>query len=368
MLLFTPGPTEVPQKVLGAMSAPILNPDLDEDFFARYNRLCDKIKKIAGTRNDLLIMAGEGMVALDSAVANLVDKSDKVLAITSGVFGDGFVDFIKRYGGRPIVVREEYDEVVSPTKIERALEKNRGVKVTTFVHCETPSGTVSSLEEVGKVCHDHDVILIADTVSTLGGVPISADKNGVDLVLGASQKCFSSPPGLAIIMISKRAWEKIESRKSRVSSFYLDLMEWKNSWLKNSVFPYTQSVSDIFALDAALDLILDEGVNSVYRRHERVANLVRDECASLGLDLFPKRKEICSDTVTALKVPHGIDEKPLRERIKGKHGVEIAGSWGKLEGRVIRLGHMGYNAHEKKATLAISALSKSLREMGFKKS
>src|SRR5487761_1278235 len=368
MLLFTPGPTEVPPKVLRAMSAPLLNPDLDDEFFSRYDLLCDKIRKVAGTRNDLFIMAGEGMVALDSAVANLVERGDKVLTITSGVFGDGFVDFAMRYGGKPVVVREDYDDIVSPSKIERALEKNPDVKVATFVHCETPSGTISPIDEVGKICNDHDVVLIADTVSTLGGVVLDADRNHVDVCLGASQKCFSSPPGLAVITISKRAWEKIETRRTRVSSFYLDLLEWKNSWLGKRVFPYTQSVSDIFALDAALDLILNAGPSSVSRRLRSIANLVRGRCESLGLNLFPKSYDICSDTVTAIIVPKTINDKLLRERMKKRYGVIIAGSWGELEGKVIRLGHMGYNAHKKKAGVALSALSRSLDEMGFKKS
>src|SRR5487761_1441444 len=206
MLLFTPGPTEVPPKVLRAMSAPLLNPDLDDEFFSRYDLLCDKIRKIAGTRHDLFIMAGEGMVALDSAVANLVERGDKVLTITSGVFGDGFVDFAKRYGGKPVVVREDYDDIVSPSKIERALEKNPGVEVATFVHCETPSGTIAPIDEVGRICDSFGVILVADTVSTLGGTPVNGDENHVDVCLGASQKCFSAPPGLAIISLSPRAW------------------------------------------------------------------------------------------------------------------------------------------------------------------
>jgi aspartate aminotransferase-like enzyme len=367
MLLFTPGPTEVPPSVLRAMSKPILNPDIDFEFFSLYEKMCGKIRKIADTRSDVFVMAGEGMVALDSAVCNLVERGDEVLSISSGVFGDGFADFVSRYGGKPIVVRAGYDDIVSSPDIERALETNPNVKVATFVHCETPSGTISPLVEIGKICRDHDVILIADTVSTLGGMPINADRNHIEVCLGASQKCFSSPPGLALITVGKRAWEKIESRKSKVSSFYLDLLEWKNWWLGKRVFPYTQSVSDIFALDVALDLILKEGLGEVYRRHKKVADLVRNECEKIGIEFYPEREEICSDTVTALKVPRGIDEKDLRNRMKRKYRVEIAGSWGKLEGKVIRLGHMGFNAQEKKARLAVSALSKSLHDLGFSK-
>jgi aspartate aminotransferase-like enzyme len=365
ILLFTPGPTEVPAEVLEAMVTPILNPDLDEAFFSLYDSLCDKIRKVVNTKDTLFVMAGEGMVALDSAVANLVERGDKVLTISSGVFGDGFIDFVRNYGGEPVAIKSEYDDVVSATEVERELEKHKDVEVVTFVHCETPSGTVAPLEDIGKVCNDHGVILIADTVSTLGGVPVEADRNHVDVCLGASQKCFSAPPGLAIISVSKRAWEKIEKRKVRVSSFYLDLVQWKESWLQNRVFPYTQSVSDIFALDKALDILLDEGLTSVFRRHEKVANLVRNSCEEMGIELFPKKKHICSNTVTAIKVPNGINEKNLRDLMLKKYSVMIAGSWGKLSGRVIRLGHMGYNAYENKAELALGALSDSLKTLGF---
>ncbi|MDG6905207.1 MAG: alanine--glyoxylate aminotransferase family protein [Nitrososphaerota archaeon] len=364
-LLFTPGPTEVSPNVLQAMSKPILNPDIDERFFELYDDLCEKIRKIAGTKSSLFIMAGEGMVALDAAVANLVERKEKVLAISSGVFGDGFADFVENYGGRPVVARAEYDDVVSPNLVERELEKNKDISVATFVHCETPSGTVSPLEEIGKVCNDHGVLLIADTVSTLGGMPVQADKNHIDICLGASQKCFSAPPGLAIISVSDRAWEKISKRKEQVSSFYLSLLEWKRSWLGERVFPYTQSVSDVFALNKAVDMILEEGITKVYRRHAKVAEYLRRSCRELGLELFPKSDEISSDTVTAIKVPKTLDEKELRERMKAKYGAVIAGSWGKLSGRVIRLGNMGYNAQQERAEKVVKALARSLKDVGF---
>jgi aspartate aminotransferase-like enzyme len=366
-MLYTPGPTEVPPQVLKAMSEPITNPDLDENFFSFYDELCSKLKKVAGTGNDLFVMAGEGMVALDAAVANLVERGDEVLAITSGVFGDGFADMVARYGGKPIEVREEYNSVVSPSEIDRALERNPEIKVATFVHCETPAGTLGSIEEVGRVCNDHDVILISDTVSTLGGMPLNVDSNRVDVCLGASQKCFSAPPGLAIISVSKRAWEKIQRRREKVASFYLDLSEWRDSWLGKRVFPYTQSISDLFAINSALGLILKEGLSSVYKRHEKVARLVRDLSKEIGLELFPISEEICSPTVTALILPHGIKEDELRSRMEKKYSVSIAGSWGKLAGKVVRLGHMGYNAYERKAEIALNAFEKSLKDLGFRK-
>ena len=359
-LMFTPGPTDVHPKVLKAMSRPLINPDIDEVFFQIYDSLCDKIRKVAGTKNTVFVMAGEGMVGLDSAVANLVEPDEKVLALTSGVFGDGFVDLVRNYGGKPVVVRSDYDDVVDPNQVERALERNPEFRVATFVHCETPSGTISPLQEIGKVCNDHDIILIADVVSSLAGIPVNADRNHVDICLGASQKCFSAPPGLATISVSDRAWEKIQRKNTKVQSFYLDLLKWKKMWLEERTFPYTQSVSDIFAMDKAIDMILQEGLANVYRRHAKVAEFVRTSCEEMGLKLFPIRSEIYSDTVTALKVPRGLDEAKLREKMRDKYGVVIAGSWGKLTSKVLRLGHMGYNAEMKKAERAINALSESI--------
>ena len=364
-LMFTPGPTEIPPKVLRAMSRQILNPDIDERFFDFYDSTCNKIRKMAGTKSTVFIMAGEGMLALDAAVGNLEEPNDQVLAISSGFFGDGFVDLVKNYRGKPAKVSTAYNDVVTPNSVERELERNPKIRIATFVHCETPSGTIAPLEEIGKICNDHDVILVADTVSTIGALPINADKNHIDACLAASQKCFSAPPGLAIISISKRAWEKIDARKSKVESYYLDLSMWKDTWIKDRLFPYTQSVSDIFALDKALDLMLEEGLGSVEKRHSKVANFVRESCEELGLKLFPARPEICSDTVTALRVPSGVKDSALRERMQRKHGVMIAGSWGKLSGKVIRLGHMGYNAKMEKARRAIYALSESLKSAGF---
>lgn len=366
-LMYTAGPTEVPPQVLREMSRPIVNPDLNESFFSLYDKLCDKIKKVAGTSNDLFIMAGEGMVALDASIANLVESGDDVLTISSGVFGDGFVDMVRNYGGNPISVKAEYDSVASPNKIERLLEQHKEIKIATFVHCETPAGTLAPLDEIGRICKDHDVILISDSVSTLGGFPVNADRNHVDICLGASQKCFSSPPGLAIISVSKRAWGKIQGRREKTPSFYLSLSEWKNSWLEKRIFPYTQSVSDVFALDKALDIILKEGLNSVYRRHKKVGQFVRERCRKIGVDLFPVSDEISSPTVTAVRVPKNVDELELRSLMEEKYSVVIAGSWGKLSGQVVRFGHMGYNAYERKAGIALDAFEKALNKLGFSK-
>jgi aspartate aminotransferase-like enzyme len=368
LLLFTASPTDLPPEVRKALGKQMIHPDLDPEFLSLYDGVVKKVKKITGTRNDLFVMAGEGMLVLDSAVANLVEKGDQVLTISSGFYGDGLKEFVENYGGRPVALRSADGDTVSASEVDRSLEKNPGVKVATFVHTETPCGTMGPIDEIGKVCNDHGAILIGDTITSLGGVSIAADRNHVDVTLGASQKCFSAPPGLATISVSKRAWEKIEGRKHKVTSFYLDLMPWKQLWLEKKVFPYAPSVSDIYALDAGLDLILEEGIEHAYRRHAKVAELVRSSCELMGLKLFAKSREISAQTVTSVKVPKGIDEKKLRAKMVKDYGVMISESWGKPAGKVVLLGHMGYGAHRKKANKALAALDGTLKTMGYARS
>jgi aspartate aminotransferase-like enzyme len=351
-----------------ALGKQMINPDIDPAFFSLYAGVVKKCQKIIGTRNDLFVMAGEGMLVLDVAVANLVEKGDEVLTISSGFYGDGLKEFVENYGGRPVSLRSADGDTVPAADIDRALEKNPGVKLATFVHTETPCGTMGPIDEIGKVCNDHDVILIGDTITSIGGVPVAGDRNHVDVTLGASQKCFSAPPGLSTISVSKRAWERIERRKQKVASYYLDLMPWKELWLEKRAFPYAQSVSDIYGLDAGLDLLLEEGMEHAYRRHAKVAELVRTSCEQMGLKLFAKSREISAQTVTAVKVPKGIDEKRMRARMVNDYGVMISESWGKPAGKVVLLGHMGFGAHRKKANKAINAMDGTLKKMGYKRS
>lgn len=365
MLMFTPGPTEVPLRVLRAMVRELQNPDLDEGFAEFYDGLCEKLRRIMNTRGDVIIYSGEAIMGLEAAVYSLVNPGEKVLTMTSGVYGDGFIDFVRMYGGVPVEVRVEYDEVVFPERVEKTLRKESDVRVATLVHCETPSGTLNPLEEIGEICEEHGVLLVVDAVSSVGGVRVDVDKWGVDVCIVGSQKCFSAPPGLGIMSVSERAWEKMEEKRGRMSGFYLNILVWRDWWFEKRIFPYTHSVSLLYALDEACNVILEEGLENVFRRHEVVARATREGVKAMGLKLFPKSEDYCSPTVTAVESPKGIDEAELRRRMKEKYGVMIAGSWGKLAGRVFRLGHMGYNAQPLKALAALSALSRALSDMGF---
>ena len=368
MLMFTPGPTEVHPRVLQAMARPLQNPDLDPDFFTFYDDLCEKVKKIMRTRSDVILHSGEAIIGLEAAVASLVIPGEKVLAMSSGIYGDGFANFVQMYGGKPVTVKFPYDEIVRPEEVERFLEKEKDIEVATLVHCETPSGTLNPLKEIGKICGDHGVILIVDAVSSVAGVPVETDEWNLDINIVGSQKCLSAPPGVGIISVSDNAWEKMERRdkKNTINCRYLNLLAWKRDWFENREFPYTHTVSLLYALDEACNLILEEKLEKVYMRHEKIAIATRQAVKAMNLELYPKEEEYCSNTVTAIKIPQGIEDEKLRNHILQKYGVMIAGNWGELKGKVIRLGHMGYNAYPHKTLHAIFALSESLKDLGFK--
>lgn len=366
MLIFTPGPTEVPDRILRRMATPITNPDIDRNFIEFYTRTQEKLMELMKTKNDVLIMSAEGLLGLESAVASLIGKGDKVLTITNGVFGEGFVDLVKLYGGTPVNVEAAYDQPIAPEQVVEVLDSNKDIGVATFVHCETPSGVLNPLREIARACSKRGVILVADTVSSLGGVPIEVDAWGVDICLGASQKCISAPPGLALVSVSERAWDRIRSRRDKIPSYYLNLWQWDEWWKKNKLFPYTASISDIYALDEGLDMLLEEGLNNAIDRHTKISKAILAACRTIGLQLYPRSDDYHASTVTAISKPKGIDDKKLRSQMEARYAVMIAGSWGKLSGKVLRLGNMGYNAYPQRALTCLWALEESLKDLGFK--
>ncbi|MEA2070391.1 MAG: alanine--glyoxylate aminotransferase family protein [Asgard group archaeon] len=366
-LIYTPGPTMVPSEVLQEMSKQIINPDLDPDFPDWLLETCKKVGQIINTENEVLILPGEGMLALDAAINSIVKPKEKVIVLASGIFGHGFANMVKDCKAEPILIAtDRYDEIVTADMVEKALDENPDVSAITVVHCETPSGTLNPLEEIGKICQKKsNAILIADTVSSVAGAELKVDEWGVDIALGASQKCFSAPPGIAFLSLSEKARKKIENRKS-IPSFYSDLSIWTNSWLKNRTLPYTHSISSLVAFRKSIDLYLQEGHTAVLKRHKVISDALINAIESLGLELFPKKKEYCSPTVTALKTPQNISDEKLRLLLWKKYGVLIAGAWGPvLGGKVLRLGNMGYGANPHFTLIALNALEKALNDLGY---
>lgn len=360
LLIMTPGPTEVSEEVRRAMSRKITNPDLDPEFFDFYLDVSSKLQQVMRTKNDVIIMSGEGILGLESACASLIEPGDRVLVLDNGIFGRGFADFADLYGADVTRWEFPYNKEIDINKLKAKLAEENDFKFATFVHCETPTGIINNAEKIAELLNRHNILSVVDSVSAIGGVPIEVDQWGIDIILGGSQKCLSVPPGLTFMSVSDSAWEAVNNRETAVRGYYTNLQLWQN-WYEEKYFPYTQAVSDIYALDAALDKWLAD--KEVFQRHSKIAAAVRKAIELSNLNLYAEAGY--SDTVTAIEIPAGISYQELNQLMTESHNVMIAASLGEFEDKLIRIGHMGENCYEEKLYRTLKAFDHSLRELGF---
>lgn len=352
-MLMTPGPTEIPASVRNAMSRPIQNPDIEKDFKTYYHDLEKKIKRIYQTDNDILILGGEGILGLEACIASTLENGDKALCISNGIYGDGFADFVEMYNGNPIFCKFDYRSGLNLEKIKPLVEKH-DFKVSTMVHCETPTGTLNDIGEILSLLKNNGILTIVDAVSSLAGTDVPTEY--IDLCIGGSQKCFSAPPGLTTLSVSDLAWDVIMEKEQ--NTHYTNLALWKKMWFEEEYFPYTHLVSNIYALDEAVNLILEEGLGKVFARHEKAAKICRKIGKEIGLELYPENEKICSPTVTAFYIKN--KAKKLQNKIYKKSNILLATGLKELETDILRVGHMGYNANTEKVEKTMSALEKAL--------
>ncbi|KNF10214.1 aminotransferase, class V [Gottschalkia purinilytica] len=360
-LIMTPGPTQVHEEVRRAMSIEPTNPDLDENFFEFYKNTCNKIKRLLNTNNDVLILDGEGILGLEAACASLIEPGDRVLCIDNGIFGNGFGDFAKMYGGNVVYFKSDYKKSIDIKELEEFLKEDSDFKVATLVHCETPAGIVNPVDEICPLLKKYGIVSIIDSVSAIGGELVKVDEWNMDIVLGGSQKCLSAPPGLTFLSISDDAWNIISNRKIPIAGFYCNIGVWKN-WYEDKWFPYTQPISDIYALDCAIDRLLSK--NDYVYRHKKIANAVRMAIVNSGLSLYPL--EGFSNTVTTILVPEGVSYRNIYNDMLKDHNIMIAGAFDYLKDKVLRIGHMGENCYEEKLYITLKALDSTLRKYNIK--
>ncbi|MDI3298580.1 MAG: alanine--glyoxylate aminotransferase family protein [Bacillota bacterium] len=366
-LVFTPGPTEVAEEVREAMALPVANSDLDPDFARLYRATCRQLGELMHTRNDVLVLAGEGLLGLEAAVASLVEPGDRVLCLANGLYGRGFADFARDWGAEVTLFEADDREPLDAAELERFLaEQEGGFALATLVHCETPTGLLNPVDRLLPVLKRHGILSVMDSVSAIAAAPLEADAWGADVVLGGSQKALSAPPGLAFLSVSPAAWERMRRRRRPIPGVYLNLWRWHEEWLGQGIFPYTPSTSDVYALHVAVRRALDEPEAERLARHERIARAVRAAVRAAGFELYP-REEASSPSVTAWLVPEALRarEAELRDRLWRRHGVMMAGSWGPTAGLVWRAGHMGENARPEKGERFARALAELLREAGW---
>jgi aspartate aminotransferase-like enzyme len=333
-LLMIPGPVKVPQRVLRAMSKPMIS-HRSADFETIYEDCKSRLKELFDTKNDAVVLSGSGTAGMEAAVGGIIGKEEKIVTVTNGKFGERFTELGDRYG-TAVPLDFTWGTPFDLDRIEAALEE--GAKAIAMVHNETSVGIVNPAKEVGKLARKYDAIFIVDGISSVGGNEFLTDEWGIDIAITGSQKCLAVPPGLAMVTVSKRAIELLEDGKG---GYYTDLKAHLDKAKKNQT-PYTPAVSLFYALQEALQIAAEEGFSERRARMARLAKGVREAALALEIDLFPKVNEhsTYSNTVTAMKMPNGITDGQLRGGMR-KRGVVVSGGQSSLKGKIFRIGTMG---------------------------
>ncbi|MEN4016900.1 MAG: alanine--glyoxylate aminotransferase family protein [Methanobacterium sp.] len=360
-LLMIPGPTRVAPRVLKAMSEAIMN-HRSAEFAEILVQTNEMMSEIFQTQNPSYTITGSGTAAMEAAVGNILNKGDKILNIVGGKFGERFAQIAGANGGVPVKLDVEWGTAVDPEDVKTALDEDDEIKAVTIVHNETSTGVASPIEEVGKIVKDYNALYIVDTVSSLGGDDVAVDDYNIDICVTGSQKCLAAPPGMAAITVSDGAWDVIDKTES--NSYYLDVRKYrKYSQNTPPETPYTPSVSLMYAMREALNVIMEEGLESRIKRHQLAATATRNGIKALGLELFAK-EDVSSTTVTAIKMPEGVTDKDMRGTMRDKYGIVLAGGQDHLKGNVFRIGHMG-NVTYRDIVVTMSALEMTLKELDF---
>ncbi len=349
-----PGPVSIPQEVLAAYAVDYGSADIEAEFFELYEGCERSLQRMLATENQIAILSGEGMLALWGALKSVVQPGDRVLAVATGVFGYGVGDMARRIGAQVEEAGFGYASALDPDQVADIARRFKP-KLITAVHCETPSGTLNPIAELGEIARQVGALLYVDFVASAGGAPVLVDEWGIDLGLLGSQKALSCMADLSMVTVSERAWATIEATNY---VGYDALAPWRTG-VSDRYLPYTHNWQAMAGLRVALDLFEAEGQTVAYRRHAGVASYCRNRLREMGVKLWPDSEEICSPTVTAAVVPDGWTWERLDGELR-KRGVAVGGSYGPLAGKVFRIGHMGSQANRDLVGRGMDALAEVL--------
>ena len=337
MNLRTPGPIPVADDVLQAMAGPMIN-HRGPQFASILRRVTERLQTVFETSGSVYVMTSSGTGAMEAAIVNTLSPGDNVLCVSVGVFGERFGEIAEIYGADVGWLKFPDGEAVDPDRLRAAVQSESKLKAILVTQNETSTGVMNDMEAISTaVREESDALLLVDGISSVCSLPLRTDAWACDAVATASQKGWGLPPGLAFLSFSDRAWEAHES--SKMPKFYFDLAEYQR-YLDLGQPPFTPALSQMFALDLVLGQLVSEGMGAVFERHRQMAQVVRNGVRSLGLKLLPE-ESVASDTVTAVRVPEGVDCAGLIARMEKEHGVILAGGQKQLAGKVFRVGHMG---------------------------
>jgi alanine-glyoxylate transaminase/serine-glyoxylate transaminase/serine-pyruvate transaminase len=361
-LLLGPGPSNVPPRVLATLSLPPVG-HLDPYFLALMDEIQSLLRYSWQTENRFTIpVSGTGSAAMEAALANVVEPGEVVLVGIIGYFGYRLADMAGRYGADVRQLVKPWGEVFSLAELREALETHRPA-VLALVHAETSTGACQPLTEVGKLCREYDCLLLTDTVTSLGCLPLFLDDWGIDLAYSCSQKGLGCPPGVSPLSMSERAVEKMQNRRTPVANWYLDMSLLSRYWGSERTYHHTAPINMNYGLREALRLVAEEGIEARWKRHAENAHLLWDGLADLGL-VCHVNAEFRLPSLTTVRIPEGVDGKAVTRRLLTEYNVEIGVGLGELAGKVWRIGLMGYNSRRENVLLLLQALAQVLHLMG----
>ncbi|MFC2005560.1 pyridoxal-phosphate-dependent aminotransferase family protein [Chloroflexota bacterium] len=364
-VLLGPGPSNIHPRVQRAMLAPIVG-HLDPYFITIMEDTMELLRTVFRTKNTLTFpLSGTGSAGMEAGFCNFLEPDDVAIIGVNGLFGERMVDNAQRCGAKVIEVAAEWGRVIEPEAIETALKAQRRVKLLALVHAETSTGVLQPLVEASQLAKQYGAMLLVDAVTSLGGHDIMVDDWGIDICYSGTQKCLSCPPGLAPFTVNQMALDILKARTHKVHSWYLDLSLLSNYWSASRFYHHTAPINMIYALHEALALIVEEGLEARVQRHLRHGSSLQAGLEAMGLTLHAQDDYRLS-TLTSVRIPPGIDDLRVRQRLLNEFGIEIGGGLGTLKGQIWRIGLMGHSSSAENVLLILSTLEKLLADEGYR--
>lgn len=355
-ILLGPGPSTADPRILRAMAAPLLG-HLDPAFLQLMDRIQELLRYTFQTQNALtLAVPGTGMAAMETTLANLVEPGDPVLVCVNGFFSQRIAEIARRNGGQVTVISRPWGEIFSAADVKAALAQNPA-KIVGIVQAETSTGVLQPVAEIAQAVHAQGGLLVVDAVTSLGGVPVQVDANGIDACYSCSQKCLGCPPGASPVTFSPQAVEKIQSRQSVVPTWYLDVSLLGKYWGPERMYHHTAPITLMYALYEGLRITAEEGLEARFARHRANAEILWQGLGEMGLELFAPA-EFRLPTLTTVRVPEGVDDLVLRKRLLNEYNIEIGGGLGDLKGKIWRIGLMGFSSRQEYIVMLLGALKR----------
>ena len=361
-VLMGPGPSDVPPRVLQALSAPCIG-HLDPTFLTIMNETQALLRHLFQTENELTIaVSGTGSAGMETCFVNLVEPGDEVVVCVNGVFGTRMCDIVGRLGGNLIRVDAPWGRTIDPNAVRDAV-KGKSPKVLAIVHAETSTGVCQPLEEIQAIASDAGALFLVDMVTSLGGMEVALDKMGIDAAYSGTQKCISCPPGLSPVSFSPAAMDVLKQRKTPVASWYLDMSMVSSYWGNERKYHHTAPINMNYALREALRLIAEEGLEARFARHLLNHRALVAGVEAMGLSMLVAKGERLP-MLNAVCIPDGADDLKVRKALLNDFGMEIGGGLGDLAGKVWRVGIMGHASRRRNVVLFLSALETILKAQG----